>query len=157
MRINKLKKYSLVDLFILKYLLFYSHWTNKKMIYIYIYIYISSSSWHATSTDIPDSLLPLSAIVLRFWQVLWATSHILTELLYVGSSWSCEGVHSRTSLMSSSLLLQQCPVCLVCLTCIVFVMGGRWPDSCCFVGCYLQDLFKIAFLCSCRQDFSLSV
>ena len=34
-------------------------------------------------------------------------------------------VHKSTSLMSSSLLLQQCPVCLVRLTWIVFVMGGR--------------------------------
>ena len=40
--------------------------------------------------------------------------------------------------MSSPLLLQQCPACLV------FVMGGRWPYSCCFVGCYLQDLFNTA-------------
>ena len=54
------------------------------------------------------------------------------------------GVHRRTSLMSSSLLLQQCPACLVRLTWIVFVMGGRWPYSCCFVGCCLQDLFNIA-------------
>ena len=53
-------------------------------------------------------------------------------------------VHRSTSLMSSSLLLQQCPACLVCLTWIVFVMGGRWPYSCCFVGCCRQDLFKIA-------------
>ena len=37
------------------------------------------------------------------------------------------GVHRSTSLMSSSLLLQQCPECLVCLSWIVFVMGGRWP------------------------------
>ena len=36
------------------------------------------------------------------------------------------GVHRSTSLMSSSLLLQQCPACLVCLTWIVFVMVGRW-------------------------------
>ena len=28
----------------------------------------------------------------------------------------CVGVHKSTSLMSSSLLLQQCPACLVCLT-----------------------------------------
>ena len=33
------------------------------------------------------------------------------------------GVHRSTSLMSSSLLLQQCPACLVRLTWIVFVMG----------------------------------
>ena len=56
----------------------------------------------------------------------------------------CEGVHRRTSLMSTSLLLQLCPACLVRLTLIVFVMGGRWPYSCYFVGCCLQDLFKIA-------------
>ena len=37
------------------------------------------------------------------------------------------GVHRSTSLMSSSLLLQQCPACLVRLTWIVFMMGGRWP------------------------------
>ena len=37
------------------------------------------------------------------------------------------GVHRSTSLMSSSLLLQQCPACLVRLTWIVFVIGGRWP------------------------------
>ena len=27
---------------------------------------------------------------------------------------------------------------------IVFVMGGKWPYSCCFVECCLQDLFNIA-------------
>ena len=56
----------------------------------------------------------------------------------------CVGVHKSTSLMSSSLLLQQCPSCLVRLTWIVFVIGGRWPYSWCLVGCCRQDLFKIA-------------
>ena len=54
------------------------------------------------------------------------------------------GVHRSTSLMSSSLLLQQCPACLVCLTWIVFMMGGRWLYSWCFVGCCSQDWFNIA-------------
>ena len=54
------------------------------------------------------------------------------------------GVHRSTSLMSSSLLLQQCPACLVRLTWIVFVMGGRWPYSWCLVGCCRQYLFNIA-------------
>ena len=54
------------------------------------------------------------------------------------------GVHRSSSLMSSSLLLQQCPACLVRLTWIVFVMGGRWPYSWCLVECYRQDLFSIA-------------
>ena len=53
------------------------------------------------------------------------------------------GVHWSTSLMSSSLLFQQCPACLVRLTCIVFVMGGRWSYSWCLVGCCRQDLFNI--------------
>ena len=54
------------------------------------------------------------------------------------------GVHKNTSLMSSSLLLQQCPSCLARLTWIVFVIGGRWPYSWCLVGCCRLDLFKIA-------------
>ena len=45
--------------------------------------------------------------------------------------------------MSSPLFLQQ--TCgLFRLTWIVFVMGGMWPYSCCFVGCCLQYLFKVA-------------
>ena len=56
----------------------------------------------------------------------------------------CEGFHRSMSLMSSFLLLLPCPACLFRLTRIVFVMGGRWPYSCCFAGCCLQDLFIIA-------------
>ena len=59
-------------------------------------------------------------------------------------AWPYAGVHRSTSLMSLSLLLQQCPVCLARLTCIVFVMGGRWPYSWCLVRCCRQDLFNIA-------------
>ena len=50
-------------------------------------------------------------------------------------AWPYVGVHWSTSLMSSSLLLQQCPACLVRLTWIVFMMGGRWLYSWCLVGC----------------------
>ena len=53
-------------------------------------------------------------------------------------------VHRSTSLISSSQLLQQCSACLVHLAWIVFVMGGSWPYSLCFVGCWLQDLLNIA-------------
>ena len=59
-------------------------------------------------------------------------------------AWPYAAVHRNTSLMSSSLLLQQCPACLVRLAWIVFVMGGRWPYSWCLVGCCCQDLFNIA-------------
>ena len=54
------------------------------------------------------------------------------------------GVHRSTSLISSSLLLQQYPVCLVRLTWIVFLTGGRWSYSWCLVVCWRQDLFNIA-------------
>ena len=87
-------------------------------------------------------------IVHGFRQVFSATTRIGAELLYVcmfelvvlplhvnlkGST----AVHHRSS--SLILLFQQCPACLVRLILIVFVMGDRWPYSCCFVGCCLQD------------------
>ena len=61
------------------------------------------------------------------------------------------GAHKSTSLMSSSLLLQQCPSYLVRLTLIVFVMGGRWPYSWCLVRCCRQDLFNTRNI-SCHFD-----
>ena len=61
-------------------------------------------------------------------------------------AWPYAGVHRSTSLMSLSLLFQQCPACLVRLTWIVFVIGGRWPYSWCLVGCCRQDLFNNAHI-----------
>ena len=55
------------------------------------------------------------------------------------------GVHWSTLIISSFLLLQQCPACLVHLTLIVFMMGGGWPYSWCLVGCCRKDLFYIFF------------
>ena len=56
-------------------------------------------------------------IIHRFWQVFQTTSCVRTELLQISSCWlanTCmSGVHRRTSLISSSLLLQQCPTYLV--------------------------------------------
>ena len=54
----------------------------------------------------------------------------------------CEGVHRRTPLTSSFLLLHQCSSCLVHLIWMVLEIGGGWPYSCCFVGCF-QDLFNM--------------
>ena len=53
---------------------------------------------------------------------------------------SYEGVHERTSLMCSSLLLQQCTVYLDCLIWMVIEMGCRWPYNCGFEG-----LARLAF------------
>ena len=56
--------------------------------------------------------------------------------------WPYAGFHRSTSLTISSLLRQQCPVCLVRLAWIVFVIGGRWPYSWRCVGCCCQDQFS---------------
>ena len=114
----------------------------------YIYIYISSSSslsCRAGSTDIPDSLsrhFSLSFITSgRSSGQHPVSSHSCWMYVRAGRpafARPCVGVHKSTSLMSSSLLLQQCPACLVRLTWIVFVIGGRWPYSWCFVGLFIQ-------------------
>ena len=105
--------------------------------YIYIYIYLSCCL-HGYSR-------PLS----RHFSLSFIDSSRSSGLYLVSSLSSCMydragrlpafarpnvGVHRSTSLMSSSLLLQQCPACLVRLICIVFVMGGRWSYRWCFVG-----------------------
>ena len=69
------------------------------------------------------------------------------------------GVHRSTSLMSSSLLLQQCPAHLVRLTCIVFVMGGRWPYSWCFGGVAARTCFQkfhSCLFCFFNTNFMMS-
>ena len=125
----------------------------SKSIYIYFSLFVCMyvCIYHHHDHVVPPAWISLTLsrhFSLR--QVFRATSRILTELLYVCSSWSscfCSaicGVHRRTSLMRTSLLLQQCPACLVRLIWIVFVMGGRWPYSWCFMGCCLQDMFNIA-------------
>ena len=68
----------------------------------------------------------------------------------------CEGVHRGKSLTSSLPLLQQCPPCLVYLILIVFVTGGRWPFSCCYVAAVSRNcsILLAAFLGNCHQVFS---
>ena len=55
-----------------------------------------------------------------------------------------ERIQKRTSLMSLSLLLQKCQVYLIRPSRMVLKMGGKWPYSCCFVGCCFQDVFITA-------------
>ena len=89
----------------------------------------SSSSCRAASTDIPDPLSPLLPIIHRLQQVFRVTScvphivavckFVLVVLLLHIHMW---GVHRSTSLMSSSLLLQQCPTCLEA----AFILSSIW-------------------------------
>ena len=62
------------------------------------------------------------------------------------------GVHRITSLMSSSLLLQQCPVCLFRLSWMVFVMGGSGliVDALRGVAARTYLILLATFLYNCR-------
>ena len=68
-------------------------------------------------------------------------SNVCTGFLLVNLHWY---VHKGTLLISLSLLLWLCSACLNRLTRIVSEMGGKWLYGCCFVGCYFEDLTKIA-------------
>ena len=60
---------------------------TKQLQYMEQVIIIISSSCRAISTDISDPFSPPLPIIHCFRQVLKATPHILTELLYEGLSW----------------------------------------------------------------------
>ena len=132
-------------------------WLSFKPIYIYIYIYI----YHHIALVARISLTLSRHSSLSFIALGRSSGQHPVSLhscwMYVRAgrpafARPCVGIHKRTSLMSSSLLLQQCPACLVRLTWIVFVIGGRWPYSWCPVGCCCQELFRIARRKNFRTD-----
>ena len=139
-----------IYIYILPYILYLLPYIFYICIYCHKYLYTSSSSssGRAASTDIPDPLSPLLPIVHRFWQVFKATSRILTELLYVCSSWSscsCSATWGGPwEYITWARPWSFSSVLHVCSTSIVFVMGGKWPYSWFFVGCCLHVLFNIA-------------
>ena len=119
----------------------------KNQLYIYI-------SYRAASTDIPNPLLatsPYRSSPPAGLQGYIPYPHIATECMFelvvLLSARPYVGVNRSTSIMSSFLLLQQCPACLVRLTWIVFVIGGRWPYS---VAARTCSILVAAFLCNCR-------
>ena len=61
--------------------------------------------------------------------------------------------------MSSSLFLQQCPVCLVHLMLIVFVMGVGVRTAAALWSAVFRTcpILVAAFLCNCRPTFSPQV
>ena len=74
-------------------------------------------------------------------------------------AWPYVGVHRSTSLMSSSLLPQQCPACLVRLTCIVFMVGagGRIVGALWGVAARTCSILLATFLCNCHLASSSAV
>ena len=69
------------------------------------------------------------------------------------------GVHRSTSLMRSSLLLQQCPACLVRLTWIVlwWEEGGRIVGALWSVAARTCSILLSTFSCNCRLASSPTV
>ena len=100
-----------------------------KLLSIYIYIYIYHHHHVVPLARISLTLsrhFSLSSIASgRSSGLHPVSSHICCMYGHPAFAWPYAGVHRSTSLMSSSLLLQQCPACLVRLTWIVFVMGGQ--------------------------------
>ena len=117
---------------------------RKKLHYV-----SSSSSCRTISTDISDPFTPPFSIIHCFRQVFRATSRIDTELQYVDSSWSSCLCSSMWRGQEEYVIYEFVPTSSAasCMSdsskWIVFVMGGKWPYSCCFVGCCPQDLFNI--------------
>ena len=113
-----------------------THWSLKELDSIHHHHHIALVAWISLTLSRHSSL---SFIALgRSSGQHTVSSHSCWMYVRAGRpafTRPCVGVHKSTSLMSSSLLLQQCPACLVRLTWIVFVIGGRWPYSWCLVGC----------------------
>ena len=138
----------------------------------YIHIYIHIHIYHHHHDIVP--LARISLTLSRHFSLSFTASGRSSGLHPVYSHSYCMhvlagrpafaqayvGVHRSTSLMSSSLLLQQCPACLVRLTWIVFLMGDRWSYSCCFGGSVAARTYSILlaiFLCNCRLASSPAV
>ena len=107
--------------------------------YICLYIFVYRYVYHYHHHVMPQARISLT-LFFHFSLSFFASGKSSALHLYnlagrPAFSRPYVGVHRSTSLMSSSLLLQQCPACLVRLTWIVFVIGHKWPYSWCLVGC----------------------
>ena len=117
-------------------------------IHFYRIIFHTLLLW-AAIRDFSNFLTHFVPIVHRMRLVLLTRSCVCTELFLLSSclssnicSFRVKGPMRKTSIMSSSLLLQQCSACLVRLIWIVLEMRDKWSYSCCLVGCCFQDLFS---------------
>ena len=101
------------------------------------------------STDIPDPFSPPFSIVHFFRQVFRTTSRILTELLYVGSSWSsclCSAMWRGPQEYITYELVPTSPA-VSCMSGSSNLDSSRdWPYNCCFAECCFQDFKYIPFV-----------
>ena len=123
-----------------------------------VHVIIMSCRQHES----PWPLSPPVSIVHRSREVFKAISCIGTELLYIGSSCSC-CLYSSMWRGPQEYIAYEFVLTSSAVSCIsgssnliVFVMDGRWPYSCCFVGFAFRtySILLTAFLCNCRQAFS---
>ena len=144
---------AILNIYIYIYIYMYIYIYIYSYICIYIYVYIYIYHHHHIALVARISLTHSRHSTLSFITLGRSSgqhpvsSHSCWMFVRAGRpafARPCVGIHKSTSLMSSSLLLQQCPACLVRLTWIVFVIGGRWPYIWCLVECCYQDLFRIA-------------
>ena len=140
-----------------------NHYTTKHaLIYIYIYIYHHIALVARISLTLSrHSSLSFIALGRSSGQHP-VSSHSCWMYVRAGRpafARPCAGIHKSTSLMSSSLLLQQCPACLVRLTWIVFVIGagGRTVGVLWGVAARTCSGLHAAFLCNCRLASSPAV
>ena len=130
---------------------------------IWWYLYSTSMGrgfyWSLSSSSLSDSIdFPDSPQFYSIAPGRYSKLHPVSALLAGRPTFEqlCIGVNWRTSLMSSSLLPQQCSTILVRLTRMICVMGSKWPDTCSFVWCCFQHFFKnqhALFLNSSHQTF----
>ena len=83
---------------------------------------LTHSCYSSLSLITPNRSTRLNLLSVQSW-CRWLLVGLLTLLRL------CRKVQWWMSLMSSSLLLQQGPVCHVRLIWMVFEMGGRWPRA----------------------------
>ena len=138
--------------------LFFQKWDKTNLFALkYCYCFYAVHQHHHV---VPLAQIPLT--LSRHFSLSFITSGRSSGLHPVSSHSCCmfervvllllghmRGVHRSTSLITSSLLLQQCPACLVRLAWIVFVMGGRWPFSWCLMRCCCEHLLNKSWRHSC--------
>ncbi len=128
-----------------------------------VYVVSSSSSCRAASTDIPDTLSPRLPIIYRLWQVLRSTSRILTQLLYVCSSWwsnFCPAIYGGPQ---EYITYELVPASLA-VSCMSgssnldnFRDGRQVPYSWWSVATRTSSILLAALLCNCRLASSPAV
>ena len=117
-----LNYYLQYNLWIIDFIISYLSMFYYKIIYIYHHHHFMSLAQISLTLSRHFSLSFITSG--RFSQLHPISSHSCCMYVWAGRpafAWPYAGVHWSTSLMSSSLLLQQCPACLVRLAWIVFM------------------------------------